>query len=313
MITLGVGLHPDVPEDVYHRDPAPQASLSSTVAREILRSPMHARFLHPRLNPNWTAEEKTDRARDMGSAAHALMLGAGRGLRIIDAADYKKDAPKKAAAEARAEGLIPLLKPDAEDVHAMVECGRDQLARTEYAGIFDHDGDAELTMVWQDGPTWCRSRIDYLPAIVRHGGHVVVPDYKTTAGSAHPDDWERTLSDKNYAFQAAFYERGLRTLIPAIRSVEFIFVVQEQDPPYGLSVVGIESEPLERARQDVEIALHLWRHCLGNDDWPGYTRRLVRIGAPATRAERHEFRNASLLDRLARWQAPLHNRKGEAA
>jgi len=77
-------------------------------------------------------------------------------------------------------------------VRALVDAGKEQLTKTELAGIFD-DGDPEVTMVWQEKnpAAWCRSRIDYLPTIVRQGGHVIVPDYKTTAGSAHPDDFAR--------------------------------------------------------------------------------------------------------------------------
>lgn len=313
MIPLGEGLHRDVPEDVYHRDPCEQASLSSSVARRILRSPMHAREEHPRLNPNFSrADEGNDRARDMGSAAHALMLGTGAEVALIPHANYKKDAAKAAALAAREAGRIPLLQPDHDAVTAMVDAGRKQLAGTEFSGLLN-DGDPELTAVWREGDAWCRSRIDYLPSIVREGGHVIVPDYKTTAGSADPDDWERTLTEKNYAFQAAFYERGLRKLIPAISSVEFVFIVQEQDPPYALSLVGLEGEPRERAEREVEVAIRIWQHCIKTGEWPGYPRQLVRVGMNTWRGERSELRNASLLDRLARWQSPLNSNRGTTA
>ncbi len=313
MITLGEGLHPDVPEAIYHRDPAPQASLSSSVARILLdRSPLHAQLAHPRLSPAWTDDDTTDRARDKGSAAHALMLGRGRRVVEIEADSYRTNAAKAAAAAARADGNVPLLTADAADVRLLVAAGKVQLEDSELAGIFD-DGDAELTAIWQDGSTWCRSRFDHLPTIVRKGGHVIVPDYKTTAGSAHPDDFARTLFEQGYDLQAAFYERGLRKLIPAIRSVEFVFIVQEQEPPYALSIVGLDGQALELAQAKADTAIRLWRSCIETGRWPGYERRIVRAEMPAWRAERSELHNMALLDRLAKWQSPLHDRKGAAA
>jgi hypothetical protein len=306
VITLGEGLHPDVPEDVYHRDPCEQASLSSSIARVLLgRSPLHAWERHPRLNPAWQEDEAgNDRARDMGSAAHALMLGTGREVKLVQQGNYKTTAAKDAAASARAEGKIPLLQPDFDAVQELVAKGKAQLAKSELAGIFD-DGDAELTMVWKDGPSWCRSRIDYLPRVVRQGGHVIVPDYKTTAGSAHPDDFARTLFEQGYDVQAAFYERGLRKLIPTLRTVEFVFVVQEQDPPHAMSIVGLSGQALELAQSKVDVALRTWSLCLLNDVWPGYSSQISRIEVPNWRAERTELNNMVMLDRLAKWQAPL--------
>jgi len=313
VIALGEGLHRDVPEAVYHSDPCEQASLSSSIARVLLgRSPLHAWEQHPRLNPDWQeGESGNDRARDMGSAAHALMLGIGREVTLVAKDSYKTNAAKEAAAEARSAGNIPLLQPDFDAVQALVAKGKAQLAKSELAGIFD-DGDAELTMIWKDGPSWCRSRIDYLPRIVRQGGHVIVPDYKTTAGSAHPDDFARTLFEQGYDVQAAFYERGLRKLIPTLRTVEFVFVVQEQDPPHALSIVGLSGQALELAQSKVDVALRTWSLCLLNNVWPGYSPQISRIEVPNWRAERTELNNMVLLDRLARWQSPLNSNRGEA-
>jgi hypothetical protein len=55
----------------------------------------------------------------------------------------------------------------------------------------------------------------------------------------------------------------------------------------------------------------LWTHCMATGDWPGYGPELKRVALPSWRAERAELRNLAILDRMSRWQAPLHN-KGEA-
>lgn len=310
MIPLGAGFHPDVPEAVYHRDPAVEPSLSSSVARILLgRSALHARMAHPRLNPNWQdAEKAPGRALEIGAVAHKMMLGTGREVDIVEADDYKKKAAQEARAAAYAAGNIPILKSDLAVAQAIVTAGREQLAETELAGIFD-DGDAELTMIWQEKPTWCRSRIDFLPRIVRQGGHVIVPDYKTTAGSAHPDDFARTLFEQGYDVQAAFYERGLRALIPAIRTVTFVFVVQEQEPPHALSIVGLDGQALELAAKKADLAIRMWSTCLATGRWPGYSPEISRVELPNWRAERTELNNMVLSDRLARWQSPPHNKE----
>lgn len=310
MIALGAGLHPDVPESVYHADPAPEPSLSSSVARIMLgRSAMHARMAHPRLNPAYReAERKRDRALEIGTVAHKMMLGAGRSVDVIDADDYKTKAAQAARAEAYDVGNSPILRPDFDEAMALVEAGRVQLADTELAGIFD-DGAPELTMIWRDGPAWCRSRVDFLPDAVRDGGHIIVPDYKTTAGSAHPDDFARTIFEQGYDVQAAFYERGLRALIPAIRTVEFVFVVQEQEPPYALSIVGLDGMALELAGKKADLAIRMWSTCLATGKWPGYTPEISRVELPNWRAERTELNNMILADRLARWQSPPLDKK----
>lgn len=310
VIALGEGLHRDVPEAVYHRDPVVDPSLSSSVARIMIgRSALHARMAHPRLNPDYQElERKRDRALEIGTAAHKLMLGAGRSINVIDADDYKTKAAQAARADAYDAGNTPILRCDLEEARALVEAGRRQLADTDLADIFS-DGDPELTMIWRETACWCRSRIDHLPRIVREGGHVIVPDYKTTAGSAHPDDFARTIFEQGYDVQAAFYERGLRKLIPTIRTVEFVFVVQEQEPPYALSIVGLDGMALELAGKKADLAIRMWSTCLATGKWPGYAPEISRIELPNWRAERTELNNMVLQDRLARWQSPPLDKK----
>lgn len=302
------GLYPDIGEREYHNDcvgPAP--SLSSSIAKLMFyRSPMHARFEHARLNPLKRDDgDAPTRPREIGTAAHKLILGAGRKLHVIDSTDYKNKAAQTERANAYAAGDAPILKPDVDKAHAIAEAAKRQMQGTECEGIFD-DGDAELTMAWQDrGGVWCRGRIDFLPSSVRQGGHVLVPDLKTTGVSAHPIEWQRVMYDGNYDIQAVMYPRGLRTLIPAIRSAEMRFIVVEQDEPFGLSINYPSGEALEQARQALDMAISLWGWCLRNNTWPGYTKESSAIDPPAYHSMRHEMRRLSLLAMAAKWQAPL--------
>lgn len=304
------GIYTEVSERDYHADCVVEPSLSASIAKLLIgRSPMHAWHAHPRLRVEAVDEpDEPTRAMDRGTAAHALLLGKGAAVRIIDADDYKTKEARASRDEARAMGMTPLLRADAEAVRELVAAAGTQLGESDLAGIFD-DGDPEVTMVWQDGGAWCRSRVDYLPRAARQGGHIVVPDLKTTAGSAHPDTWQQRLFDMGADIQAAFYERGLRALIPGVRSVRFTFVVVEQDPPYGLSIVSLSGEALDDARQNVEAAIALWRQCLATNHWPGYPGTITTVDPKPWRTGENELRRLALLDRLRRWQAPITDGK----
>ena len=79
---LGIGIHPDVPERIYHDDPAPAPSASASILRTLYRqSAEHAREKHPRLNPRWQDSKSTD-AKDAGTIlARAAARDPGAAIR----------------------------------------------------------------------------------------------------------------------------------------------------------------------------------------------------------------------------------------
>lgn len=301
------GIYDDVSEADYHADPVtPMPSLSSSIAKlMVTRSPMHAAYEHPRLNPAKAAEvEKPSNAMDFGTAAHKIILGEGKAVQIIEATDYRTKDAKAARDAARAAGRVPILAADFASVQALAEAAKAQIACTELAGIFDA-GTPETTLAWMEGPSWCRARVDWLPDQARGGGHITVVDLKTTGGSAHPDDWARTAFDMGYDVQAVFYERGLRALIPGVRSVKFKFLVLEQDAPYGLSVNEMSGQALAEAEELVRLGIQAWTACMEAKEWPGYPSAATSIDPPKWRSDRTEIRRLALLDRIGRWQRPL--------
>lgn len=297
-------------EAEYHADPCPSPSLSSSIARTLIaRSPRHAWAEHPRLNPAWQPEE-TERF-DIGKAAHALMLGSEARFAVIDADDWRMKEAKAARDEARKAGKIPLLAKQFERVTAMVDAGRAQLFAHAHAASAFRFGIAESTIVWREGETWCRARLDWKPA----SGSIFY-DYKTTAGSAAPEAFGRTLYDLGYDVQAAFYRRGIRAVLN-VAEPHFHFVVQETEPPYALSVVGLPPAALDMAERKVEEALRWWGWCLDNNSWPGYSARTAFVDPPAwaekswlereerDALDRKEQGDEALFRRALDWQAPL--------
>jgi hypothetical protein len=267
------GLHRLTAEE-YHADPCPVPSLSNSIAQTMLeRSPRHAWMAHPRLNPRHQREDKA--AFDIGRAAHALLTGDPERFAIIDAADWRTKAAQTARDEAYAAGKVPLLADRWAGVQAMERAARAQLARhDECAGAFRPGyGDAEATLIWQEGDAWCRSRLDWISP-----ERFLIVDYKTTGGSADPDQWSRDAFNRGYHIQAAFYRRAVRAVFG--KDAEFRLAVQETEPPYALAVYGINGDGLELAERKVERALNLWRWCMKHDAWPAYSAQTYWIEPP---------------------------------
>ena len=299
----GEGLH-DMPELNYHSDPAPEPSLSASVAKVLWnRSPLHARWAHPRFNPDVLADDTPTRAREIGTAAHKLILGRGRELKTIMADDYRTKVAQETRRTVYENGFAPILKPDHDAAQAIAEAARAGLVGTELEGIFDQPGQAEVTALWKEGAIWCRSRIDWLP---EDGDHLTIVDVKTTSTSAKAEDWAGAMSDMGADLQAAFYERGIKRLRP-VKSARMVFLVVEQEAPYAVSINEPSGEAMENANAAVQACISIWEQCLRSDQWPGYEKETQRVDPPAWSRIKHESRilgYRNLLDRMRRWQAP---------
>jgi len=269
---LDVGIH-TIPAAAYHADPCPVPSLSSSIAKQLcLASPLHARQAHPRLTTEPTAE--ACEAMDVGTAAHMWLLEQLSQIAVIDAKDFRTKAAQEARDAARAAGQVPLLAARWHHVENMVAAARGQLAahRDGGAAMFTN-GLPEQTLIWREGPTWCRARLDWL----RPGA---IDDYKTTThGTANPDAWSRSLFAAGHDIQAAFYLRGLKALTGD--DATFRFAVQESFEPYALAVIGLGPDALMLAEKKVLYALELWQRGLERDDWPGYPPRTCWATLPA--------------------------------
>jgi hypothetical protein len=247
--------------------------LSASIATKLItRSPRHAWHAHPRLNPNFEPEEKP--IFDLGKAAHAQLLEGNARVEVIDTPDWKTKAAKEARDAARAAGRIPILKKHWDAVIAMADVADAQLEAYEGAYKAFKDGKPEQTLIWKEGPIWCRARPDWLP----HKGETLW-DLKTTGGSAEPDAWIRTNLFPRPALQAAFYLRGARAVLEWANP-EFRFVVQENKAPYQLSVIALAPSALALAEAQVEAAIGQWAFCIAADEWPGYPPHIAWAEAP---------------------------------
>lgn len=257
-MTAAVEVEPglyDIDAELYHRDPIPGGSLSSTGARTLVKK-CPAVFKWQLDNP-----QPYNKTLELGTAAHKLVLDDGPELVLVDAEKWNTVAIKAEVAAIRAAGDIPLKRHELEQVRAMAAALR---ANEEAAALLEPgSGLAEQSAFWEDNGVWRRCRFDYL----RNDGQIV--DYKT-ARSCTPDDLSRAFYEHGYAQQQEWYLDGGLALDLVDPEKPFQFVLQEKEPPY-LAVVTT-CDPMARGigRHLNEVALNTYAICRDSGEWPGY-------------------------------------------
>jgi hypothetical protein len=276
-----------IPAEQYHGDPVPGGSLSSTGARKLLPPSCPALFHHWRSQP-----AEVNDAFDLGHAAHALVLGTGPELVLVDRPRWDTNAVKQEVADIRERGAVPLKREPYDAVHAMAE----QIRRHPIAGrlLDPGNGVTEQALIWAErtftvnpdpaaeGETRtaavrCRAMVDLLPH--PRSGRMILPDYKT-AVSAHPDDVAKALSRHGYHIQLGFYLRGARALGLADDTAVGVLVVQEKTPPYLVSVIEPDRTARRLADMRVQEAIDTYAQCTATGRWPGYSDDVVVVELP---------------------------------
>lgn len=253
------GFHTDMDAGRYHADPCPTPSLNHTVAKLILRSPLHAWKAHPRLGNKGRREGSSITA--IGSAAHALTLGKGAEIVRIDADNYRTKDAQNARDAAYAQGFIPLLGKELAIAEAMAE-----IARPVILDELGADFLAETAAIARDGTTWLRIMADAMTP-----DHRVVLDWKTT-DSADPEVFAQKVRTE-YATQAAFYCQVLDLLDPGgIGRRRFLFGAQERDTPEAITFHELDPAAMEIASKQMERARIKWEACMLTNKWPPYDR-----------------------------------------
>lgn len=274
MTELGQGIHA-LAAATYHVDPAPEPSLSSSIARYLVAaSPLHAWWNHPRLNPEWKAE--TTNRLSLGALCHRLLLGAGPEIAVCEAPDWRAKDARQFRQAALERGAIPVTQPQAE-LATRIVCEAQHELQLSINGLLP-----ERTWLAEEADgTWLRCMTDWMTP----DGSIIY-DYKTTAGSAEPRTAAcRSAAQLGYDFQQAFYERVITEVKPELAGrLRFVFIFQEIDPPYALSMIELSEADIAIARRQVEYAVDRWAHCLQTDQWPGYPNRPVRVSLPEWRA-----------------------------
>lgn len=265
------GIYLDMPTADYFADPAPMPSLTQSIAKILLeRSPLHAWHAHPRLNPDYRHDDDTKF--DVGNVAHKLMLGRGKEVVRLEFDDWRTKAAKEARDVAASAGKLAVLGHQYARAERMVAAAREQLTLRDLDDLF-RDGDSEVIAAWREdearGPTWFRQMIDWLSP-----DRMTFADYKTTDYSVAPHNLGRMMVAAGWDIQGAMGARALTALLGPARR-RFLFVAQETESPYCLSVVELSQDALTMGGKKLDAAVKLWAACQASDCWPGYPLEVV--------------------------------------
>lgn len=264
------GIYPDIPMADYVRDPCPEPSASgSTLATILNRTPLHAWYAHPRLNPIWA--EKHETVFDIGSVAHAMYLeGDESAVEVVTGfGDWRTKAARELRDAVRSAGKIPLL------IHQYEQCKRIADASERLHPINRAASKMEQTCANLFNDFWYRCRPDAFD-------ERVIISYKTTS-NANPDSFGRVALSLGYHVQAYGEIATLEALTGSHRG--YLWIVQEIDPPYAVSVVQCDGAMLALAKAEWELAFGIWCGCLSTRKWNGYPTTPVRYDPPAWRME----------------------------
>lgn len=260
----------DIPIEAYHADPVEGGSLSCSGSRKLIPPSCPAKFRYAQDHPG---EEHAPHF-DFGHAAHTLVLGEGAEIVVVDAPDWRTKDAQAQRDVAYAAGQTPLLTADYQTVCDMAEA----LQAHPIAGrmFVPGKGKPEQTLVWRDERTGImrRALLDWLPDSGR-----IFADFKT-ARSAWPEDFRSPADKYGYAQQGSWYLDGVRALGLGGDDAAFVFVVQEKEPPYVVSVIELDSLSLRIGAQRNRAALSIFQHCTETGVWPGYGDDVALVSLP---------------------------------
>lgn len=279
------GVYDAMPDAEYHAD---RTALSYSGAKMLVPPSCPALFRYKQDNP-----PKSKPHYDLGHAAHKAVLGVGAELRYITSKDAKgnpsqgwatKDAQTQRT-QAYADGAIPILEEDRWIVEGMAAAIRDHPIAS---ALFNPaNGAPEQSLFAADPRTGqaLRGRLDWLPNAV-DGRRMIIGDYKT-ANSAEPGAVSRAMASFGYFMQDAFYSELVR-ILGLDPDPAFVFVLQETEPPWLITVAELDDEAKRIGRRLNAQAVDTYIECMTTGRWPGYADDIVTVSLPRWFTYQHE-------------------------
>jgi hypothetical protein len=244
-------------------------ALSSTGARKLLDSPARFRWAQDHPQPHKDAY-------DLGSSVHTKVLGTGHEVAVLDYPDLRSKAARDAKDEARAAGLVPMLKSQWVTVEAMAEA---VLSHPTARMLFEQPGAPETSVLAVDDDTGIdlRARFDYLPNTDVPDAWTV--DLKTTGKAASADDFTKAVASYGYDVQQAHY---LDTYGYATGNwdTRMAFVVVETAAPHMVAVHQLSPQYGEIGHTRASRAREIYARCLATNTWPGYDEAITELHPP---------------------------------
>ena len=266
----------DLPADVYHADPVPGGSLSQSGAKLLLPPSVPALYKYEREHPRTPSK-----VMNLGTAAHAAVLGVGRPVVAVpaellsDDGGVRSKAAREWRTEAIAAGKTVVTQDEADTIKAMAEALRSH----PVAGpLLAREGKAEQAMFWRDERTgiWRRGMVDWLPT--KGAGRTIITDYKT-ARSAAPEAFSKAVAEYGYHIQSLWYRQMVDAVLDDPEAA-FVFIVQETTAPYLVGVYEANPNADRIAHVLIRRAIDIYRRCTETGVWPGYSTDVEPVALP---------------------------------
>ena len=119
-------------------------------------------------------------------------------------------------------------------------------SHSEVRDLLQLDGEREIANAWKDDDTgvFCKGKADY------RNGKTLIDLKTTTDGSFY--GFSNSCKKYGYDRQSAFYMDGFGC-------DEFVFITQEKERPYNVSIFYAGDEFIERGRQEYKYLLDVYR------------------------------------------------------
>ena len=263
----------------YLADPCDIPSLQSSTVKALLETAPAAVWERTkRLNPN--AEDVHKKAFDLGTAAHAQLIGGGEEIVVIHHDSYRTKDAKALREAAYDSGLTPVLEADMARVQGMAEAALAQFDQSPDIGwVFsgkEGPHKSEASVFWREAGVACRARPD-LWAWRRMESPLIV-HYKTTGMTLNGGMLSRFAAGQGWDVTAAHYGAGVKALTG--REPEQYFAVQETAPPYLALVCKPKEAALAIGKMQRDRAMRTWARCLRENHWPGHINRTIEFDIP---------------------------------
>lgn len=267
LLKVAPGIYDQMPSKDYHRS----FGISKSGLDLVNQSPFH--YLY-----NLQFREEPTKAMRIGSALHTMVLEPEKFDSEFAYSTQKIDARSKEGKELKASlllsGKIVLAVDEYEAVINMTKAIRNHLGASNLLS----NGIAEQSIfhIHHDMQVLCKVRPDYRK-ITKSGKHIIA-DVKTT-DNACMEEFERKVASMRYHVQAGYYWDIVEeaTNVPVD---EFIFIVVEKTPPYGVALYSCDWHIITAGRYEYLQNLAKYKECYLGGYWPCYGNDSMRITLP---------------------------------
>lgn len=274
---LKPGIYTGIRNEDYHAD---RTAVSSTWLKKIEKSPFHLKSYLS------SPPAESTPALIMGSAVDCLIFEPdewNNQFIIAPEINRRTNAGKDewAALLADAAKTKRQLISEADHFEAL-QTAKAVRTNPVMADIMS-SGSAQKVFVWEDPVTGllCKCKADWYDE-----ASGTLMDLKT-GRDADPVNFAKAIANFGYHIQAAFYTDGVVACKKPVK--RFIFGVIEkpdgkdviQTSPELMAFYELDPADLEAGQDTYSSGLAAINFCMINDEWPGYTNRIIPISRPA--------------------------------